>query len=182
MTHPDGVAHTRRGPGRLEPVEITALYDSREAVDAALRRLHDAGVPRDLIEVVVSREAADRFYRGLARAPGREVVRYGGIGGIAGLVLASIISLGIIAMPGWHSPGTTAIVQLVGPNIGAVAGAALGALIGAFRHRRPSRRHARVAENAAGILLLVRIQANAELGPLQQILTASGGRDVRVEE
>jgi len=171
----------RPRPGRLERLVITALYDSREAVDAALQRLHEAGVPRDLVEVVVSPEASSRFYRGLARPPGRETFRYAGIGGLVGLFFAAVLSLGIVAKPGWESPGTTAIVQLLGPNIGAVGGASLGALFGALRRRRPDRRFARAAENAGAILLLVRTLADADVAPLEQILTATGGRDVRVD-
>lgn len=87
-----------------------------------------------------------------------------------------------IVKPGWESPGTTAIVQLLGPNIGAVGGATLGALFGAFRRRRPRRAYARAAENASAILLVVRTQSRSEVAPIEQVLTASGGRDIRVEE
>jgi hypothetical protein len=185
MSHPtarsDGRGDPRARPGRLEPVVITALYDSREAVDDALHRLHAAGVPRDLIEVVVSRDAADRFYRGLARAPGRETFRFAAIGGLVGLILSATLSLAIVAMPGWESPGAIAIVQLLGPNVGTVGGAALGALFGALRSRQPSRRHARAAENASAILLVVRAQSADDVPLLERILVESGGREVRME-
>jgi hypothetical protein len=174
-------AGVRRRGGRLEPLVVTALYDSAESVDDALRRLHDAGVPRDLVEVVVSREAAERFYGRLARPPGREVFRYAAIGGIAGLILSAALSLTILALPGEAPPGGTAIVQLIGPNVGTVGGAAIGALIGAFRRRRPNRRHARAAEAASAILVAVRTRAEEEVAVLEQLLAASGGREVRVE-
>ena len=174
-------AGVRRRGGRLEPIIVTALYDSAESVDAVLRGLHEAGVPRDLVEVVVSREAAERFYRRRARPPGREVFRYAAIGGIVGLILSSALSLVILALPGVAPPGGTAMVQLLGPNVGTVGGAALGALFGAFRRRRPSRRHARAAEAAKAILLTVRTRAEDEVPALEQLLAASGGREVRVE-
>lgn len=169
-----------RRPGRLEPVVISALYATREAVEAAMRRLYDAGVPRDLIDVVVSREAAERFYPGRTRGPGREVFQYAGIGGLAGLIAAVALSLAIVAWPGMQPPGTTAIVQLLGPNIGAVGGAMVGAIYGFFRRRRPNRRYARTAEAASAILLLVRTRGAAEVPALRDILAASGGRDVDV--
>jgi hypothetical protein len=185
MTHPTAQPNVRSAgrvrPGRLEPLVITALYDSREVVDDALGRLHAAGVPRDLIEVVVSRDAAERFYRGRARAPGRETFRFAAIGGLVGLILSAAISIAIVAMPGWQSPGATAVVQLLGPNIGTVGGAAIGAVFGAMRTRRPNRRHARAAENASAILLLVRAQSDADTPALERILEDSGGRAVRVE-
>ena len=57
-----------------EPLVVTALFDSPDAVDRALDALYIAGVPRDLIDVVVSRVAAQRFYaeRGPGRLPARE--------------------------------------------------------------------------------------------------------------
>lgn len=176
-----GVRGKRGRRGLLEPLAVTALYETRDAVNDALLRLEVAGVPRDLIEVVVSREAAERFYPGGARAPGREVFRYAGRGGLAGLIAAAVLSLAIIAMPGENPPGTTALVQLLGPNFGAVAGALLGALFGALRRRRPSRRHARAAEAASAILLVVRTRAEEDVAVLEEIMGASGGREIRVE-
>jgi hypothetical protein len=48
----------------------------------------------------------------------REVFKYGGIGGLVGLSLSALVSLGIVAMPGFAPPGIIAVVQLLGPNIG----------------------------------------------------------------
>ena len=172
---------TRPTARRLEPVVITALVDSSEAVNDALRRLNDAGVPRDLIDVVVSPEAADRFYRGAARPARREVFRYAAIGGLAGLILSAVLSLAIVAMPGFESPGVTAVVQLLGPNIGTVGGAALGALFGTFRRRPPNRRYARAAEEASAILVAVRTPSTEGVATIERILTVAGGRDVRLE-
>src|SRR5262245_50564993 len=107
----------RASARRREPAVITALMSSSHAVDEGLRLLNEAGVPRDLVDVVVSREAADRFYRGAAQPPGREVFRYAAIGGLVGLLLSALLSFAIVAMPGFEAPGTTAFVQLLGPNI-----------------------------------------------------------------
>ena len=49
---------------RSEPLVVTALFDAVEGVDRALDALYGAGVPRDLIEVVVSRAAAQKFSDG----------------------------------------------------------------------------------------------------------------------
>src|SRR5262245_51405862 len=176
----DDVAR-RPKSGRPQPVVITALMSSSQAVDDALRRLNDAGVPRDLVDVVVSPEAAHRFYPGVARSPGREVFRFAAIGGLIGLILSALLSFAIIAMPGFESPGVTAVVQLLGPNIGTVAGAALGGLLAASRHRRPSRRLAGAAEQSSAILLAVCTPSREDVEPLGRILTAAGGRDVRIE-
>jgi hypothetical protein len=161
---------------------VTALFDARETVEDALRRLDDEGVPRDLVDVVVAREAADRFYRGIARRPRREVFKYGGIGGLVGLSLSALVSLGIVAMPGFAPPGVIAVVQLLGPNIGTVAGAALGALFGTFHRQRLDRRFARAAEQASAILLAVRTQSSGDAATLERIIAGAGGRYVTSDE
>jgi hypothetical protein len=82
----------------------------------------------------------------------REVFKYGGIGGLVGLSLSALVSLGIVAMPGFAPPGIIAVVQLLGPNIGTsprvayrgIANPSLG------RRRERSHQHHRVI-GAAGI-------------------------------
>jgi hypothetical protein len=163
---------------------VSALVDSAEAVDATLIRLSDLGVPRDLVEIVVSQAAAERFYGGHARPPRRETFRFAGIGGLVGLVLGAGISLIMVAMPGIDAPGghgSSAIVQLLGPNLMTVAGAAVGALVGAFRTPRPSQAHARAAESADSILIVVQARTHEEERILADVLAASGGRRIRLE-
>ena len=70
-THGEVLASRLASGQRLyEPVDVTALFDTPAAVERALDALYTAGTPRDLIEVVVSREAAERYYGG---AKGRGV-------------------------------------------------------------------------------------------------------------
>ena len=178
-----GIASGQRMP---EPLTVTTLFDDSASVERALDALYAAGTPRDLVEVVVSRDAAQRFYadaRGklTARPPGRETWRYAGIGGLAGFVGGVIMSLIMVAWPGIEAPGGLALVQLAGPNVATMAGAAIGALIGATRHRRPNPRHARAAEAANAIVLSVAAREDAEAALLAQLLANQGGREVRIE-
>jgi hypothetical protein len=169
-----------------EPVTVTALFDDPARVDRALDALYTAGMPRDLIEVVVSREAAARFYanapRGQAPRPqGRETWRFAGIGALAGFIGGVALSIVMVAWPGVDAPGGLALVQLAGPNFGTVAGAAAGALYGSLRRQRPQPRHARAAEAANAIVVAVVARAEEEGALLGQLLASEGGRDVRVE-
>jgi hypothetical protein len=167
-----------------EPVTLTALFDGREAVDRAVDALYAAGIPRDLVEVVVSREAAARFYADAPRAPrrpGRETFRYAGIGGLIGFVTGVAIGLITVALPGVEAPGGMAPVQVFGPNMATVTGAAVGALIGYFRRQRPNPRHARAAEQTGAIVLAVAARSTEEARLLGEIVTTQGGRDVRVD-
>lgn len=166
---------------------VSALFDSPEAVDAALDALYTAGIPRDLVEVVVSRAAAERHYAGRgpgqrpARGPGRETFRYAGIGALVGFVGGVLFSLLMLMWPGIDAPGGMAPVALFGPNVGTTAGAALGALLGFMRRQQPDRRYARAAEAQDAILLAVHAREVAEAELLGRLMAANGGREPRVE-
>ena len=45
-----------------EPLTVTALFDDRAAVNRTVDALYSTGTPRDLVEVVVSRAAAERAH------------------------------------------------------------------------------------------------------------------------
>ena len=170
-----------RRPAPVESHAVSALFDSPEAVDQAVTALIRAGVPRDLIEIVVSPEAAGRFYGGRVRGLGRETMRFAGIGGLAGLILGAAISLVIIALPGFQDPGLEAIVQLIGPNFVTVAGALVGAAIGLFVRRRAELRFARDSEAPYAIVVVVVARSLDEEQALARILVANGGRAPRRE-
>ena len=167
-----------------EPLTVSALFDDPAAVDRAVDALYAAGTPRDLVEVVVSREAAERFYADTPRTPrrpGRETFRYAGIGGLIGFIAGVAIGLVTVALPGIEAPGGMAPVQVFGPNMATVVGAAIGALIGYFRRQRPNPRHARAAEQSGAIVLAVAARSEEEARILGEIVTANGGRDARVQ-
>lgn len=168
--------------GSREPLTVTALFDSTAGVDGALDALYNAGMPRDLIDVVVSPEAAVHFQGGFVRGPGRETFRFAGIGGLTGLLVGAAISLTMVAWPGLDAPGGQAIAQLLGPNVGLVAGAALGASAGFFLHRAPDKRHARAADAAGAIVVVVATRSQAEGTLIARLLTECGGRDARFED
>lgn len=169
-----------------EPLTVTALFDAADTVERALDALYMAGTPRDLIEVVVSRQAAERYYasvprRQAPRARGHETWRYAGAGALLGFIGGVLLSLVMVAWPGIDAPGGLALVQLAGPNFGTIAGAAVGALIGATRRQRPHPRWARAAEAANAIVFAVSTRSEPEAAVIAELLRAQGGRDVRVD-
>src|SRR5215218_8671155 len=93
------------GYQRREPLVVTALFLSPDAVDRALDALYVAGVPRDLMEVVTS--------------------RYAGAGALVGFIGGLVFSLLMLLWPGIDAPGGMAPVALFGPNVGTTAGAAI---------------------------------------------------------
>ena len=181
-THDDTLPQTT---SRRTDVTITALFDDASGVERALDSLYDAGTPRDLIEVVVSREAAKHFYadargRRAPRPPGRETWRFAGAGALFGFVGGTLVSLAMVAWPGIDAPGGLALVQLVGPNVATIGGAAIGAIIGALRRQQPHARFARAAEAANAILFAVTARSTSDATILAQLLERQGGRDIQV--
>jgi hypothetical protein len=167
--------------GRREQHAASALFDTPEAVEAALVSLVRAGVPRDLIDVVVSPQAAQRHYKGLARQSGGAALRFAGIGGLLGLAIGAALSFAIIAWPGFQAPGAVAFVQLLGPNLATVLGALLGAAFGMTRGRPAERRHRRAAEAPDAIVMAVATRSREEAELLARLLAESSGREARVE-
>ncbi|HEX6939297.1 MAG TPA: hypothetical protein VF158_07780 [Longimicrobiales bacterium] len=166
---------TAAGGARVhERAAVSALYDDPEAVDRVVARLVRAGVPRDLIDVVVSPRAAARFYPGRARAPGRDAMRYAAAGGLIGLIVGTVVSLAFVISPGFQPPGTAIIAQLLGPNLGTVAGALIGALIGLFVRRRAERSHRRAREAPDAIVVVVTARSTEEEGALLRLLGETG--------
>jgi len=166
---------------RPEAEAVSALFTDPAAVDRALARLVALGIPRDLIEVVVSPEAAALHYEGRAQARRREAFRYAGIGGLTGLITGAIVSIIMIAWPGFQTPDALAIVQLLGPNFMTVGGAAVGGLIGLFVHRRPRRIHARALEAPVSIVVVVTTRSEEETTAVVKALAESGGSSPRLE-
>ena len=188
--HPDSHAGTHgqvvetvlaSGQKLREPIVVMALFDDPANIDRALDALYTAGVPRDLIEVVVSSGAAARFYQSEAgrprpRPPGRETWRYAGIGALGGFCAGVVISLLMVAWPGIDAPGGNALVQIAGPNIGTMAGAAGGALLGATRRQKPRAPLARIAETSNSIVFAVNARSFEEAALLKRLLGNQGGR------
>lgn len=166
---------------RMPRFVVSALFDAPGKVDEALARLYEAGVPRDLIEVVVSPAAAKRHYGGKARARKNEAFRYAGVGGVIGVVFGALLGLGVIAWPGFAPPGVLALVQLIGPNVATVGGALLGLVIGAFVKRKPELTHRRAGEAREQIIVVVVARSEAEVRAMSDLFLASGGTEPRLE-
>lgn len=168
-------------PRRPKPHSASAVFHQTADVKTALEHLVRAGVPRDLIDVVVTPEAADQFYPGGARAPGNEALRFAGAGALLGLVAGAIVSLILIFIPGFMDSGILPIIQLIGPNFATVAGALIGGVIGLFTPRKPNPRHARAAEVPNAVVVVVTLRSREEAEHIAQILSASGGDAPRIE-
>ena len=87
----------------------------------------------------------------------------------------------MVALPGFHDPGTMAFVQLLGPNLATVSGAIIGAAVGFFVHRTTEYRHSRAAESPESIVMAVTARSVDEAGVLEKLMTQYGGKAPRIE-
>lgn len=163
-------------------VLLSALYDTPEQVDRALALLGTAGLPRDLAEVMAPRRLAESTYGRQVRRPGRETLRYAGVGALAGLVAGAALSLALLALPGRSEMEGAILIQLLGPNVTTLLGALAGGAIGLFVRRRPDPLLARAARAQEGILLAVRARPGPEAEEVGRLLVEAGGRDLRRDD
>lgn len=164
-----------------DAVTVSAFFTSTDAVERAVEVLLAAGTPRDLVDVVVGPQAAARFYEGRVRRLGTLAVPYAAKGALIGLFTSIALSLYILILPGFEVPRHVALVQLLGPNLGAVIGGILGAAIGALRPRSAVGAHARALERDA--ILLVVLERRRDHAPVvSRALSDLGGEDVCVDD
>ena len=159
-----------------ETPEVSAFFNSTDAVDTAVRQITEAGLPRDLVEVVVAAPAAALFYPGSSRPPGHETIRYAGMGALVGLILGVIGSLILVSLPTFFGPGPAALVQLLGPNVATVMGALIGAVIGRFVPRANADSHSRAGERPDEILVVAHPPTARAASQISELFSVAGGR------
>lgn len=156
----------------------SAFFAEPEQVDRAVSELVDTGVPRDLIEVVVSPAANRAHFEGRAHRLGSQTMRFAGAGALIGLLVGVVLSLEIIlAFPGAEPPARgLSIAQLLGPNVAMLAGLVIGAIIGALVRRPPAGPLARASERDE-ILVVARAQPPERVPAIVAALEQAGGHE-----
>ncbi|WP_027867717.1 hypothetical protein [Massilia alkalitolerans] len=161
---------------------VSAFFcDERQAHDAMWACLR-LGVPRDLMDVAVSEDAAKQFFSGQAQPYRDGWFSWAGRGALAGLLLSAAFTLGLILFPGLNTSGWMAIVQFLGPDIGVIVGAALGGLYGHLRKTDVKPQMRRALERADAMLMLVHLQPQREAELIGRTLEAHHGESVRIDQ
>ena len=109
-------------PRRPRAVPTWAYFRSAAQVDALLPELSRLGVPRDLVEVIVTPRGAASQYAGKALAP-RPTWKFVSLGGLLGLLGGAFGALVLIARPGFDDERTLAYALLFTPMITTTLGA-----------------------------------------------------------
>lgn len=167
-------------PRRPRAVPTWGYFRTAAAVDALLPELSRLGVPRDLIDVVVTPRGAQSQYGGRALAP-RPVWRFVSLGGLLGLLAGAFGGLFLIARPGFDDAANLAYALLFTPMITTTAGALIGFVAAFIAPPKPSAwRNRIVPPNDEELLVVVRARGDDQVTLVLDALRAAGGRDVQV--
>ena len=180
MTTAEHVAITQPMARRQPVTPVFGYFPTPAAVRDVLPPLARLGVPRDLIDVVVTPKAADAMYSGKRRAM-RPLWRFASIGGLLGLGSGTIVAFVLIAWPGFAQAGPFAYALLFTPMIMVAIGAVTGALASFMITRKPSDWRLRIPPpDNSEILLVVRARGDEQVGLALRVLQEHGGQGAQV--
>ncbi len=111
---------------------VTAVYKTRAAAEEALRKLEIIGITDNQISVLSSDETRGKTF-GLEKGNKADegVAAGAGLGGLAGAVIAGLLSAGAIAIPGLNLVVSGYLISaLAGLGAGAATGGLIGGLVG----------------------------------------------------
>ncbi len=112
--------------------KITAIFETRSALEDALRSLESIDITDQQIGVIMSDELRGKAFKMETKSKADAGLATGAtVGGIAGGILAAILSVGSIAVPGLNLVVAGTIVSgLAGAGLGAATGGLIGGLVG----------------------------------------------------
>jgi hypothetical protein len=165
---------------RAPTTPVYGFFPTPASVTQALPPLARLGVPRDLIDIVVTEPAAERMYAGKRRAM-RPLWRFASLGGLLGLGGGAFVAFVMIAWPGFAPAGPFAYALLFTPMITVLVGALLGAVISFLTKRKPSDWRLRIPPpDNNEILVVVRARGEEQVNLVLQVLQEQGGRGAQV--
>lgn len=111
---------------------VTAIFETRMFMEAALRKLETLGITENQIGVVMSDQTHGKSFKLENNSKTSEGLAGGAtFGGIVGGILAAVAGAGTLAIPGLNLVVAGSIVSgLAGAGVGAATGGLLGALVG----------------------------------------------------
>ncbi|MCB5191470.1 hypothetical protein LG198_12095 [Methylobacillus arboreus] len=165
-----------------ESLTVSGFFTDQRQVDNVLSDCLRLGIPRDLIDVALSEEAAAKFPALKARKNTDSWFAWTGKGALAGLLISSALTLVIILLAGYEVTNSLALVQLLGPDIGIIVGAALGALYGWLRESDTNTLMQRATQRNDAMLLLVYLQPPEEAARIARIFTLHGGEEIASDQ
>lgn len=166
---------------KRELLTISGFFSEQKQVDAVLSLCLQRGIPRDLIGLALSEEAARRFGNLKAGRNTDNWFAWTGRGALIGLLTSALLTLGIILIHGYEVSKQLAFIQLLGPDIGVVLGATLGAVYGWLHEDETNLWMKRAADRDDAMLLLVYLQPGDEAARISEIFSRYGGQNILAE-
>lgn len=111
---------------------LTALFETRHAMEDALRKLEDIGITESQIGVIMNDDVHGKSFEIENNDKSDAGLAIGAtMGGIVGGIAAAIAGVGSLAIPGLNLVVVGSIVSgLAGLGVGAAAGGLIGGLVG----------------------------------------------------
>jgi len=158
---------------------ITALFDTRNESDSAIRRLEQAGFTKDQVAILVSEETRGKHF-GISEGTNSEKGAATGaaLGGLVGVIYMALMSAGTLLVPGLNLVMTGALVgSLAGLGAGAVTGGVIGALVGVGIPEHEAKLYESAVHKGA-ILIAVDAGDDHEAARVQEILKGSNAQNI----
>jgi len=159
---------------------VFGYFDTPAEVRDVLPSLTRLGVPRDLIDVIVTESAAKSMYAGKRRSM-RPMWRFASIGGLLGLGGGAVVAVVLIAWPGFLAAGPFAYALLFTPMITLSVGAFIGVIVSFLTKRKPSDWRLRIPPPSNDeILLVARARGEGQIDLVLDVIQRQRGRDAQV--
>ena len=158
---------------------VTGLFKTRGSAESAVDNLIDNGYPREDISLLMSDATRGREFALTMATKAPEGAAAGAtIGGAVGAIAASLVVLGIVAVPGLALVAAGPIVAtLAGLGAGAAAGGMAGALIGLGLPEHEAKFYNEAIEKGG---ILVGVYAHDDrTDQARKLLEASGAEKVK---
>jgi hypothetical protein len=160
-------------------IVVSGFFSREEDVLQAMIDVLASGIPRDLIEIAVSKEAAALFSKRVrTRRPSYRAAN-AGRGALIGLITFALISAALIVSGAEWKGQLLTWIMLLGPNVGVVLGAVWGFLFVPPKARGVPTWLQRVREEK-GILFVVRTKSEREAQDVAHDLASRGATSVKL--
>jgi hypothetical protein len=159
---------------------VSCFLNNESQTRQALLKLLSIGIPRDLMEILVEKQNANRIFGHTKIRRPNYAAASAGRGALIGLILFSLISAFLIVSASSRDSSRLTMIMLLGPNVGVLLGAFVGILTGLFIRRAIPPRFERLREGN-GVLLVVRTKLILEAESIASVLKEIGADSVKVE-
>jgi hypothetical protein len=158
---------------------ITAVFNTREEADAALRSLEKEGYTKDQITMLISKETRGKHFSIVEGSKAEEGAAAGAaLGGLAGALYMALASAGTVFIPGLNLVASGALVGgLAGLGAGAATGGLIGALIGLGIPEHEARLYDEKVRGGA-ILIAIEVYDEEKADRVENILRGANAQSV----